>query len=228
LRILAVAGIVLWAFSISCGGEDGAPAKVAGEADAGGSRLADQLEYRVTQAELALAKEKLPYLVLDMEKREIAIRLGGATVWKYPMKFATEDTLEIDDFVRLFRGSDDRLLRPVTERYLFEALDQTPDSVLNIVGEALKIDPGLMQREVPERFRVIWSGNLVLEVRTEVQGQPVSKFRNALVEIGSIFHRPFGLAKIALQMEPKAAITLYRASTPGLPTLIYPSHRTIP
>jgi hypothetical protein len=222
-----VAGVVLVALSVSSCGNDAVPSKAPGGADAGKSRLAEELAYRLIQSELYLTKAEVPYLVLDMEKKEIAIRLEGATVWTYPMKFPTEDSLEIDEFAQRLRGEEGGFLRPVTEKYLFEALDQTPDSVLSIVGKALKIDPGLMQREVPERFRILWGGDVILEIRTGVKGQPISKFRNALVEMGSMFHRPFGRAMIVLEMEPEAAITLYRVSTPGLPTLIIPSHRSV-
>lgn len=226
-HILAGVCILLCVFSFSsCGEESGEP-QASGTGAAGADRLAQELEYRLIKGELSLAKEKIPYLVLDMEKKEIAVRLAGVTVWGYPMRFATEDTLDVREFIRRFHGREGKLLRPVTDKHLFEATDQTPDSVLDIVGKALKIDPGLMQREVPERFRLLWGDDVVLEVRTGAQGRPISKLRNALVEIGTMFHRPLGLAMVVLEMEPRAALTLYRMSTPGLPTLINPPKRSM-
>jgi hypothetical protein len=94
--------------------------------------------------------------------------------------------------------------------------------VLAIVGEVVKVDPDLLQRELPERFQLLWDYGLTMEIRTEIAGRPKSIVNGALVEFRHALRRPFGEAHLTLKMDPEAALTLYRAAQPGMPTLLYP------
>ncbi|OGC96695.1 MAG: hypothetical protein A2W25_03370 [candidate division Zixibacteria bacterium RBG_16_53_22] len=221
---LAILLGVLATFTASCRNEESAikPARQAGSTKKWDRGKAD-LEYRLIQAETRLAKTEKPYLVLDMKNREIVIKLKGALVWSYPMEIDDANSEQTDDFVRRFRGNQMRLIRPMTEKHLFAASDKTPDSILAIVGEAVNVDPDLLQREVPQRFMISWSPSLSLEIRTDAAGKPTSRFKNTFVEFRQALSLPFGVARIVIKMNPDDALTLYRASRPGLPTLIYPA-----
>ena len=82
------------------------------------------------------------------------------------MEFADADSLEIIDFVRRFRGDRQRLVRLLADKHLFKASEKTPDSVLAIVGDVVKVDADLLQRELPERFKLSWGENLPLNFQT--------------------------------------------------------------
>ena len=215
---------VLATFAVSCRNKGSAvkPNQEVGSTKKWDRGKAD-LEYRLIQAETRLAKTEKPYLVLDMKNREIVIKLKGALVWSYPMEVDDANSEQIDDFVHRFRGNQMRLIRPLTETHLFAASDKTPDSILAIVGEAVNVDPNLLQREVPQRFMISWSPSLSLEIRTDVAGKPTSRFKNTFVEFRQALSLPFGVARIVIKMNPEDALTLYRVSRPGLPTLIYPA-----
>jgi hypothetical protein len=143
-------------------------------------------------------------------------------VWSCPLEIASGDSGDLERFVRHFR-SDDQFARLVSAKHLFAGAERTPDSILAIVGQVVKADPNSLQRDLPERFQVFWGWDLVLEVRTDIVGQPISKFRNARLAVLEAIRRPFGETRLVIRMTPEQALTLYRAAVPGLPTAVYAS-----
>jgi len=112
--------------------------------------------------------------------------------------------------------------RRVKEKHLFVTTDKTPDSILTIVGQAVGVEPALLQRDIPGRFEIVWEGDLVLDVRTDVAGQPVSKFRNFMIDVKRTIISPVKtIPKIEVKISPDDALTLYRAVDPGMYTLLY-------
>ena len=186
-------------------------------------RQAAEKEYRQIEAELNLARMVKPYMVLDFQKREVMIKLKGVEVWNYPMETVDGDYSALVSFSKKFQGSEHLLVRPVTEKHLFASSEKTSDSILAIVGKAVNVDPLLLQRQVPQRFQILWNHNLVLDIRTDVAGRPESRFKNTMAEFRRALQLPFGEAYLVLKMDPDRALTLYRASEPGLPTLIIPA-----
>jgi hypothetical protein len=181
-----------------------------------------EAEYEILQSEYRLASTVKPYLVFNLRKKELEIKLKGVVVWSTPLDLV-DDSEDYVDFARTFKGSEHHIIRPLLEKHMFAFSDKTPDSILVIVGEAVMADPKLLQREIPERFQLLWDNNLVLDVRTNVAGKPISKFKNTIREIRRMIQKPFGEAVMIIRMEPDMALTLYRACEPGLPTMIYPA-----
>ena len=218
MRLLVLTSAALVGFmALSCGKDQ---SNFKGATDAKRSR--DQQEYRVILTELVLIKTEKPYLALDFNKKKVMLKLKGAVLWSYPMNFAVADSSEINEFWYRFIGDKNHLVRTLQKKYLFEGTKQTPDSVLAIVSRALKVDPSLLQRVLPERFQLRWPDGLFLEIQTDVSGEPISKVSNAIVGIGKAVRLPFGEATITIKMDAVDALTLYRATAPGMPTLIYP------
>jgi len=178
-------------------------------------------EYRLLQLELNLAQSGQPYLVLDFLKSKIMFKLKGATVWDYPLAITDTDSAEVKAFIKTFIGNGVYPLRPVKNKYLFKAADKTSDSVLQIVGEVVRVDPELLQREIPEQFQIAWSGELKLVVKTDISGKPISRIQNVLVKLTDALDSPLGEKIIELKMEPAEALTLYRAVEKGMPTLLF-------
>jgi hypothetical protein len=179
-------------------------------------------EYRSLELELALAKAEKLYLVFDTAQRRLELRLKGAVVWDCRVEIAPEDSGDLDRFVARFRGPDHAAVRLVSDRYLFAGAEKTPDSILAIVGQVVKADPITLQRELPERFQLFWGWGLVLDVHTEITGLPTSKFHNNRLSLIEAIRRPFGEVMLEVRVTPEAALTLYRAASPGLPTLLDP------
>lgn len=181
-------------------------------------------EYRWLQFELALAGTGNTYMVLDFDRRQVQLKVRGTVVWNAVMEVAPGDSGAIRAFARRFRGDRDYLLRMLESRHLFAAKDKTPDSILAIVGEVVKADPQLLQRDIPERFQLTWGWDLVLDVRTDVSGVPESRWLNTRVSFLETLRRPFGEARLSIRLASDDALTLYRAASPGLPTLLSSSH----
>lgn len=212
-------GILACAVVLSCGKkENGEP--IAGEKKT--TPLPAELEYRLIKAELKLAESKNPYLVLDFQRNEIELRLQGAVVWNFPIEPFDSTNIDLGNFAERFEGSDEKLVRPLMFKYLFSSDTRTPDSLLEIVSRVTLISPDLMQRTIPARFQLKWSEDITLDIRTDIVGKPASKWKNTIADIRQAIKRPFGDAYVSVRMPKENAITLFRATTIGMPTLIYP------
>jgi hypothetical protein len=179
-------------------------------------------EYQMLQAQLKLAATNKPYLVFDFAHKQIAIKLKEMVVWNYPLEVSAEDVAEIGDFVERFHAGN-QLVRPITETHLFSGTSKTPDSILNIVSGVTKVKPELMQRELPEHFQLHWTENVIVDIRTDVKGEPTDKFKNTIFEIRHALQKPFvGKSQITIKMPSSSALTLFRIGQPGFPTLVIP------
>ncbi len=172
------------------------------------------------EAELALADSAKPYLVLDLIRRMLVIKLGGAVVWNHPLTLKEDDEKKIKDFIRSLDNPEQHYVRRIKEKHLFSGKDQTPDSVLSIVGEALKIDKALIQREIPERFQIEFDDGFVMEFRSDVKGTETSKFKNTVLSVKNVFNQLFGEVFLVTTIDSTASITLYRMAEPGVPLIL--------
>lgn len=179
-------------------------------------------EYSLIQSELKLAQLKKPYFVIDLQHKKLILKLNGAVVWDIPMQIEADGSDTPEDFSNRFIADNPVLVRPVFDKHLFAGVEKSSDSVLKIVSEVVRAKVDLMQREVPERFQLEWENGLVMEFRTEIAGQPRSKFKNTMVELRRTLQRPFGESYMILRMDSEHAITLYRIAERGLPTIVYP------
>jgi hypothetical protein len=182
----------------------------------------ENFDFALAQAELQLAGLKKPYLVLDFSKNKLILKLNGVAVWDVPMEITADESDSPEDFTERFFSDNNLLVRPLFDKHLFAGKGQSSDSVLKIISGVVRASVELMQREVPERFQLEWENGLLIEFRTEIMGQPKSKFKNTLVELRRTLQRPFGESAMVVRLDSKHAITLYRVAERGLPTLIYP------
>ena len=67
-------------------------------------RQAAELEYREIQTELTLAQSEQPYLVIDLRRNELQLRLKGAVVWNHSINSAQTDSQKVWEFARRFEG----------------------------------------------------------------------------------------------------------------------------
>jgi hypothetical protein len=181
-----------------------------------------QLEYRLLRTELKLAEEETLYFLLNFRGHKLQLKLKGAVVWEYPLEIPAIDSKQLERFIFYFRGDNAKLVRPLLEKHLYTAQEQTPDSILAIISEATKFDPKLLQRDLPARFQLHWQPGLVLDIHSDIEGKPKSRLANTFMGLKHTLTHPFGLTSIVIHMPGESALTLYRAALPGLPTLIVP------
>lgn len=186
-------------------------------------RAKAELEYRQLQTEIYLAESNNLYFVIDLRRNLLAFKLRGSTVWSEPISQVDPDSSAFAHFARVFETKDRQLMRHIVGKFLFEANKKTPDSILAIVGEAMNLNPALLQREVPAHFQLTWGDGLSLDVRTDiVPAFKMEPLKKTIEQLKQVLDKPFGEANLTVKMTPEAAITLYRAAIIGLPTMIYP------
>jgi hypothetical protein len=218
--VLVLTGALLaLALGVSCSRKGSADSK-----DGDGKKFnpsSAAVEYQLLQAQLRLSGTDKPYLVIDFDRKQIRVELKGTLVWGYPLDISPDDAAEVGDFVTRFR-SNAEMVRPITQAHLFSGASKTPDSVLNIVSEVTKLRPELLQRELPERFDLLWGEYVILDVRTDQKGVQTDKLKNTIFEIRHAIQTPLGKSKITIKMPADRALTLFRVAQPGLPTLVIP------
>jgi len=194
-----------------------------GEGQAAFDRVRGEIEYRQLQTEIYLAQSEKLYFVIDFRRNVLAFKLKGATVWSEPISLVEPDSSVFKRFAETFETKDHQLMRHIVGKFLFEANKKTPDSILAIVGEAMNLNPALLQREVPAHFQLTWADGLSLDVRTDiVPAYKMEPFKKTIEQIKQALDKPFGEVNLTIKMTPEAAVTLYRAAVIGLPTMIYP------
>lgn len=201
--------------SLSCGSDDN-------NASTSKPSLSAATDYTITQTELALARTEKPYFEIDLAATELTLKMKGTLVWSCPFKLIDGDNGDVKSFSNKFQSDKKRLVRPVVEKYLFTAKEKTPDSVLQIVGKVVNVDPEKLQREIPGRFQLLWGDGLVLEIRSDIQGNSKGNFKTTMVDLSQKIQRPFGEDRLVILVAPDDAMTLYRVAEPGFPTLVVP------
>ncbi len=191
------------------------------------------LLYQTAILELSLANSAKPYLVIDIPRKAIEIRLKGAVLLTVPIKLVEAEPGDLEKFIASF-GSNGTLLRPVAGKYLFESVAQTPDSVLAIVSSVVNVKAELLQRMIPERFRLYWNDQLNIDIvsqqdsaaapkrkpKESLQEALQGKFEDMKMEVRYVMRKPFGVRLIVIEANPEDALTIYRITEAGVPTLL--------
>lgn len=183
-----------------------------------------ELEYQTLRTELKLAKTEKVYLVVDLNKMELLLKLKGAKVWSFSFKASVKDSSDLKEFQEEFLEDSDTKFRPLKDAHLFAAKKQTPDSILQIVSKVSNVSVDLLQRELPERFQLLWENGLIIDIRTDLTGTPEKEpLKNRILEVRQAL-TSFGETVLNIYMPYEPAITLFRAADPGLPTMVYPQY----
>jgi hypothetical protein len=180
-----------------------------------------ETDYRCLQAELRLAEADVPYLVLDIARMKIEIRLRGAIVWEEPIQVVEGDASVLTEFVERFRESTNGTnVRFMAKKQLFAAQDRFADSILTVVSGVLKVDAELMQRELPARFQLDWGDGLILRFRTETEIKSEGGAAAWLKDLFASMKDDVGHPVPVLEVKAERALTLFRVAHSGLPTLL--------
>jgi hypothetical protein len=206
----------------SCSQSSGGIGIASTDARSATSRATLEHEYRQYIIRINLAKTRQPYLVLDFPAERISIMMDGAVIWDSPLRYTRSNPQRIESFCKKFLGSQDQFVRRLQGKYLYAAGEKIPDSILIVVANALEMDPALLQRELPRKFRLQWKGSLLLEVRADIKGSPKAVLKNLFADVQRRLLYPLGNSSIVVSMAPEAALTLYRAASRGMYTLIIP------
>lgn len=175
---------------------------------------------RFKSAETALADNEQLYLVCDLAKSRLRLKLKGIVVRDYDYTL-DGDSDQVISFRR--RAEDaDSVVHRLTRLHLYEAANKLNDTVLGIVSEATKASSELLQRYRPERLAVTFEGRLGLEVLSEVEGKPVSLGSNWAESAKEFAERVMGSKMLAIRLDPDDAMSFYGACQSKPPLLVAP------
>jgi len=172
------------------------------------------------KAELDCSQTDSVYLVIDLQKRNLCLQMRGVLIWDYPIQIETTSETNLENFCSNFTRDFTLPVRAIIDKHLFAAIEQTPDSILSIIGSAIKAEPDSMQRELPESFQITWGDGLFLTIETRLEAPPKSRYRNVIVSVAYALQKPFGDVEIRIDMDVNDALTLYRSTYVGMPSLI--------
>lgn len=173
------------------------------------------LEERALRNLMHLAEPDSFYVVLDVANDALFLMYKGV-----PLREFNPSAIEIGRPRRLFRTS------PVPDDWLNQVYaggnivpsPQRTDEFLGATADSTRVDPDwtpLAPEELipnPERFRVEYDGDVVLEVLADSTGSAKSSFKDRMVDG---FHALVGNElRVRLRLTPEEAGALYR-SLPG-------------
>ena len=204
---------------VFCGGPD----EDKDEIPAQPARAQAEAEYRLMRSELALAETDSLYLVLDLRRNQAVLKLRGVPAWSYRMRFSDDgDSARIEKFTNRYVGEESRLVRVLQGKHLYGGKERVPPQTLEVVSKAINVRPAAIQRLLPERFLVSLGDGLFIDVHTDVEGKPRSRFQNAKRNVGKAWAVFFGGASLDLTMEGGEGLSLHEALYPGMPVLLIP------
>lgn len=157
-------------------------------------------------------------LIVDLTRGKLRLSMDGTTVWDTPLILAS-DSDEVASFAENL--SRDEIGAAFIRRvHLFGGSRPVPDSILTIVARAENLPLQHLQRYLPERFLIELSNGSSIDVITDVSGEAVSRFDNALETGRSLWRSLAGGSRLRIQLPGKEGMSLYGASRPGVAVLV--------
>lgn len=200
-----------------------APAQTKRKAKTPAPPTVPESEYsaRFKGAEAALVGLNQPYLILDLTKSLLQLKLRGVPVRDY--KFTVTGDA---DQVKAFRNHaevGDTVAKSIVRLHVFEMERQLGDTVLGIVAEATTAPADLIQRYRPKRLSVTFSNKLALDVvAAGVGGQSVSWSADLAEKLRLLADDWFGGVVLPIQISRDDAISFYGVCKTTPPLLVAP------
>jgi hypothetical protein len=177
-------------------------------------------EFRSVWAEFRLAEGGRPYLILDVAERRIDLRLKGALVWTCPIEFEAPDSLVTFETKPYLVGERNPPVEVLTGKHLYTYRDVFADSMLAVVSRVSRARADNLQRREPGHFEMRFSHGFVIDVHTGAEDVHGSWTANALAAVRDALLAPLTGPELKIRMEPRDALTLYRAAMPPLPMVV--------
>jgi hypothetical protein len=176
---------------------------------------------RFRGAEAALAGIDRAYLVLDLAKNRLRLKLRGVIVREF--KFTPlGDADEAKAFAGLAAASD-TVTKAMVRMHVFDAERQLNDTVLGIVAQATTAPADLLQRYRPGRIAVTFSDRLALDVSAaDIVGQPFSWKDNLAEDMRLFADDFFGGECLSIQIGRDDAMSFYGVCRGAPPLLVAP------
>ena len=158
-------------------------------------------------AERQLAADSSPYLLLDLQKSRITIKLWGAVLKQCSLQISS-DTQTVREFREAWTH-DKTPVRRVDRVHLFEAAESVGDQELSVVSEVMKAPEDQIQRYVPQRMLIVLSDGMRITVHTDIAGEALSSWRNTWEKIRCFLSSLLGKESLSINLAAHDAMALY-------------------
>lgn len=172
-----------------------------------------------TWTELQLAQRDSPYLVLNIPRSTLDVRLKGRLLCRFPVEFKMSHQRLIS-MAGALRSNSELPVEVLTSKSLYGYRKCYSDSVLEIIAKVIRTDPQNIQRYQPSRFELRFGTRLAIHVVTDIEPTHGPGWKTAFVFLRRLILRLLTKANIEIQMKPNDALTIYRMAEPDMPILI--------
>ena len=162
--------------------------------------------------------DTLYYMILNLGDREFSLWYGP---WElFTCAVTIKDSSAQESFASQWTAPDRPAWQVVKRRGVWSGKPAVSDTVIRVVSEVSKVDPDLIKRISPDRFRLDLTGGFHLLVLTpdgeneeRRWGETWNAFANRVTSLGR-YH------ELTVIVSPADAQSLYYAMEPGTPVLL--------
>lgn len=176
-------------------------------------------ELVTTWTELQLAQRDSPYLVLNIPRSTLDIRLKGRLLCRFSIEFKMSQQRLLSR-VEDLRSDNQLPVEVLTSKSLYGYRKCYSDSVLEIISRVVKTAPGNIQRYKPSRFELRFGSRLAIHVITDIEPTHGTGWKTPFVFLRRLILRLLTKANVEIKMKPDHALTIYRMAEPNMPILI--------
>jgi hypothetical protein len=168
---------------------------------------------------VCFVEDTLYYMVMELENQEFSLWYGPWELFTCSFSLIG-DTAAPSGFIERWRSPDRAPWQAVKRRGVWSGKPAVSDTVIRVVSEVSKVDPELIKRVYPNRFRLDLTGGfrlLVLTPEGETQERGWAEIWDSYASQITSFGRT---QELTVVVSPADAQSLYYALEPGTPVVV--------
>lgn len=169
--------------------------------------------------ELQLAKRDSPYLVLNVPRSTLDVRLKGRLLARFPIEFEMSRDELVSKMAHL-RSDTDLPVEILTSKRLYGYTKCYSDSMIKMISSVVKTNPKNIHRYKPSSFELRFGTRLVIYVKTDVKPSDRDGWRMPFDLVRGTILYLFTKTRINIRTNADNALTIYRMAKFGMPILI--------
>lgn len=215
LLIMLAVSLLTWAQAIGETSKEASPVSPVSNTDHGA--LIEKLALDWT--ELQLAKRDSPYLVLNVPRSTLDVRLKGRLLARFPIEFEMSRDELVSKMAHL-RSDTDLPVEILTSKRLYGYTKCYSDSMIKMISSVVKTNPENIHRYKPSSFELRFGTRLVIYVKTDVKPSDRDGWKTPFDLVRGTILYLLTKTRIKIRTNADNALTIYRMAKSGMPILI--------
>ncbi|MGQ9603712.1 MAG: hypothetical protein ACUVUU_05820 [bacterium] len=218
LQLLIMLAVSLLTSALAIGETSKEASQVSPVSNTDHGALVDKLALDWT--ELQLAKRDSPYLVLNVPRSTLDVRLKGRLLARFPIEFEMSRDKLVSKIAHLKKSDTGLPVEILTSKRLYGYTKCYSDSMIKMISSVVKTNPNNIHRYKPSSFELRFGTRLVIYVKTDVKPSDRDGWKTPFdLARGTILYL-FTKTRIKIRANADDALTIYRMAEPGMPILI--------